>query len=347
MGEITNIQWTDHTFNTWIGCSKVAPGCQHCYAEADMDHRRHRVVWGVNGTRSVTTEDYWKQPLKWNREAEKQGIRSRVFCASLADVFEDWEGEVSDGTGAAHYTSDEDVTKVATNQQMMGCDSDGYHYTTLNDCRARLFRLIDQTQWLDWLLLTKRPQNIRRMWLNREPEWQRCENVWLGTSVSCNSTANDAIQQLAKCRDLSPVLFMSIEPILASVDLDLKHPGNSCQGEPIDWVIVGGESGPQARPCRTEWIRSVVKQCRIAGVPCFVKQMGSNVIERNDMFCEVDENYWPESPEPTIEYDIHGFRENYQGADCRVHLKHRKGGDPFEWPEALRVRQFPESHEIQ
>jgi site-specific DNA-cytosine methylase len=93
---------------------------------------------------------------------------------------------------------------------------------------------------------------------------------------------------------------------------------------------------------RPEWIRSIVAQCKAAGVPCFVKQLGGNVVTRNDMvedhFNSLDTGW----PDPEVEHDIHGFRENYQGADCRIRLQDKKGGDWNEWPEDLRVREFPE-----
>src|SRR5690606_26980225 len=123
----------------------------------------------------------------------------------------------------------------------------------------------------------------------------------------------------------------------------------------IDWVIVGGESGPGARPCDIEWILSIVQQCKRAAVPVFVKQLGAFVVDRDDVGFEADRSVWAEGPDagqPTdprawprpvdVEFDIHGFREEYQGAPVRVHLRDRKGGDPSEWPEDLRVRQWPE-----
>lgn len=88
MAENSNIEWTDHTFNPWIGCTKVSQGCKFCYAETLMDQRYGKAKWGPKGTRNRTSVSYWKQPLKWNREAAAEGMRKRVFCASLADVFE-------------------------------------------------------------------------------------------------------------------------------------------------------------------------------------------------------------------------------------------------------------------
>lgn len=285
MGETTKIEWCHHTFNPWIGCTKVAPECAHCYAEELMALRWRKVEWGDKGTRKRTTT--WNDPIKWNRNAEQSGERRRVFCASLADVFEDRE--------------------------------------ELKFWRRDLFSLIDQTPWLDWLLLTKRPENIRQMW---EGEHHR-SNVWLGTSCG-HSGSLMRIPKLLMCRKLSPVLFLSAEPLLERINLTRIEAPAELQKSPngglcanalmsddaryfqfhgqLDWVIVGGESGRNARRCETDWIRSIVRQCRNAGVPCFVKQLGANP--------------WIRSGEKK--------------------LSDPKGGDPDEWPKDLRVREFPE-----
>jgi protein gp37 len=94
MAENSGISWTDNTFNPWMGCTKVSPACKFCYAERDMDHRHGKVAWGPSGTRVLTSDQNWQKPVKWNREADKSGKRLRVFCASLADVFEDWQGPI-------------------------------------------------------------------------------------------------------------------------------------------------------------------------------------------------------------------------------------------------------------
>lgn len=356
MAEITKIQWTDHTFNPWIGCTKVHTGCLNCYAEADMDKRRGRAKWGPEGSRSLTTAAYWNEPEKWARQSRNRYAswmlacaesrsefdwvepfqRPRVFCASLADVFEDWAGEVLDHERCAHYTYDSDVRKVVTSKEASGFDMDQYHYTTMNDCRKRLFGVIDHTPELDWLLLTKRPENIRRMMTPYtfhacqtgdcpHDSTKDCDknqsyrgNVWLGTSVSDQATADKAVPELLKCRDLAPVLFLSVEPLVGPVDLSewmytirVEHNGDGdtqevpCKPD-IDWVIVGGESGPNARPCNPTWAKDIVDQCRKAGVACFVKQLGGNVLD-------------------------------FSGS-----IKDKKGGNPSEWPAELRVREWPE-----
>jgi protein gp37 len=251
MGENSKIQWTHHTFNPWRGCVKVSDGCAHCYAEA-LSKRWGNDIWGVNKPRIIASESYWKQPVKWNREAEKVGERRRVFCASLADVFED--------------------------------------RPDLVEPRARLFQLIAATPMLDWLLLTKRPENINRLvadyagdcaWLE-ETINKGVSNVWLGTTVENHEHANKRIPWLLDT--FAPVKFLSCEPLLGPVDLmDVKFPrarmnvlsgygivthGVAAQSIPnagcdrIDWVIVGGESGHGARPMNPDWARALLDQCQ-------------------------------------------------------------------------------------
>ena len=273
MAENSKIEWTDHTFNAWIGCTKVSPACKNCYAERDFDHRYGKAKWGAHGTRVITSDANWKKPLAWDRAARAEGIRLKVFCASLADVFEDWQGPIlsSDGT-------------------IMGKDyraSAGKNRLTMQDVRQRLFAIIDATPNLDWLLLTKRPENIAKMWPAYFPggyiaeagemnqEGPR-ENVWLGCSVENEEWAYKRIPALLKCRGLSPVLFLSCEPLVGPVDLGgffSDTPGDTFDPG-IDWVIAGGESGPDARPCDPGWFRDLEYQCAMAGIPFHFKQWG-------------------------------------------------------------------------
>jgi len=294
VGENSKIEWTDRTFNPWMGCTKVAAGCANCYAERDMDKHYHKVQWGPHGTRVKTSEANWRKPLKWNREAEAAGERKRVFCASLADVFEDWQGAIhtSGGQVVGHRFANEFVAAV-----------NEFVPATMDDLRRDLFALIDATPWLDWLLLTKRPENIRRM-IHANPAhriWKmRPEdhgprnpfyrgNVWLLTSVAEQCDADRNVPELLKCRDLVPVLGVSAEPLVGPINFETMttDPPNSgfaltdgfgrFDGEPpslIDWVIAGGESGPNARPMHPEWARSLRDQCQAAGVAFHYKQWG-------------------------------------------------------------------------
>lgn len=230
MGEKTGIAWTDHTFNPWIGCAKVAPECAHCYAEGYG--QRFGVAWGPQGTRRRTSESNWKEPLRWDRAARRDGVRRRVFCASLADVFED--------------------------------------RADIEPWRRDLFDLIEECHGLDWLLLTKRPENVREMAHRWRCDWP--VHVWLGTSAGTQETLDRALPHLLRVNG-PQVRFLSAEPLLGQLDLPVLYQSMGPSYSPLDWVIVGGESGPRARPCSVEWVRSIVRQCKSAGVPVFVKQI--------------------------------------------------------------------------
>lgn len=290
----TTIEWADFTFNPWRGCSKVHAGCANCYAEREAKRfPTNRGVWGPNGTRVKASPDMWREPLKWNKQAEKAGDRSRVFCASLADVFEDWQGDIHTHDGDTCYTCSQcgyvGCWPLIARQRAGGlvcpkCQAvDSNVPTTMKDLRSDLFALIDATQNLDWLLLTKRPENVRRMmpWRTnglgeQDSGFQATQyrpNVWLGTSISDQETADRYIPELLKLRDLAPVLFLSVEPLLAPVDLE-KAGAWLSDYTSIDWVICGGESGPRARPMHPEWVKSIRDECDICGTPFFFKQWG-------------------------------------------------------------------------
>lgn len=303
MAETSNIAWTDATFNPVIGCTKIGPGCDNCYAEAQDSRKRWGGVthWGPGIPRHRTSESYWKQPLSWNRKAEKNGKRMRVFCASLADVFDnEWPAMT----------------------------------------RYDLWRLVEQTPWLDWLLLTKRIGNAIGMipcsWEKKFPD-----NVRLMITVVNQEEADRDIPKLLAlpCKN-----GISYEPALDPIDftkIKLVDDGVTCEwnaltgesmvldsdspsaydknDERLQWVIVGGESsqgGNQARSFNIEWARSTVAQCKAAGVPVFVKQMGSNA-------------YMPRAAAGV-------FVPDYE-----YYFKDRAGADPSEWPQDINVREFP------
>ncbi len=222
MGTNSKIEWTHHSWNPWRGCCHVSPGCDHCYAERQAKRNPKALgQWGKDAPRVIAAEAHWKLPFRWNRAAEEAEISQRVFCASLADVFED--------------------------------------RPDLEEPRRRIFATIDQTPWLDWLLVTKRPHNIRRMWpaideatadatilmarahraaiaversgfsgttAERHVEFRRRTsndqyrlNVWLLTTVENQAVATQRIPWLSRCGDLCPVLGLSGEPLLEYVDL--------------------------------------------------------------------------------------------------------------------------------
>ena len=358
MAQNSEIAWTDSTFNPWMGCSKVSPGCAHCYAENLMDTRYGKVEWGPSGTRVKTSDAYWRKPLAWNKAAIAEAVRPRVFCASLADVFEDWQGPILDSKGRGLFKRHNAGGSYLLRYNLPLSPQDEYQLgdsaLTMGDLRRDLFALIDATPHLDWLLLTKRPENIWRMWeptealplpdrtvdLRERPHPQFRPNVWIGTSVENQEMADERIQHLLKCRDLAPVLWLSVEPMLGPVNLRQTHRLTERNEQPlmrpidgVDWVVFGGESdqGSPARPCNVEWIRDGLRQCHEASVPAFIKQLGSRP------YSEDAKSFrdWP---------DRTGYFMDGEG--IHFDLSDKAGADPSEWPEDLRIREFPESIQI-
>jgi protein gp37 len=236
MSENSKIEWTNHTFNPWWGCAKVSPGCDHCYAERDSGRfTPGRVLWGVDAERREFGDKHWNEPRRWDKAAAAAGVRARVFCASMADVF---DKNAPDGA------------------------------------RERLWQLIKATPHLDWLLLTKRIGNAKGM-LPADFNAANYPNVWLGISVVNQEEADRDIKKLllipARLRWLSmepllgPVdLYPSLGPsMVGGVDVPA-----------LDWVVLGGESGTHARPMHPAWARAVRDQCAAARVPFLYKQWG-------------------------------------------------------------------------
>ena len=259
MAENSKIEWTHHTFNPWRGCTKVSEGCRNCYAETLSGRNPGTLgVWGPNGTRVVASESMWKEPVKWDKKAKAAGERHRVFCASLADVFE--------GPATMPAAAWDAVTQA----------------------RKRLGQLILDTPNLDWLLLTKRPENVTAiaadMWVRfGGPTVPLPPNVWVGASVENQQAADERIPHLLKVP--AAVRFLSCEPLLGAVDIREHLNGDSTgretggpqgwqPGPAVDWVIVGGESGHGARPMHWHWAHSLRDQCQAAGVPFHFKQWG-------------------------------------------------------------------------
>lgn len=360
--ENSKIEWTDHTFNPWRGCTKISSGCLNCYAET-QSKRNPGVLgqWGPEGTRVVASEAKWAEPLKWNRQAAERHAnwrraammqrseydgpdpweRPRVFCASMADVFEEWSGPMHASNGNPLWWC---FGSLSNSPHPSDFDTRaGCRVATMADIRERLFQTIGDTPHLDWLLLTKRPENAVRM-TDRWPA-----NVWLGVSVEDQAAANERIPVLLTIP--AKVRFLSCEPLLGPVDLshiriplagdsymtrsalrgtDGLNRGKETPGRDkrIDWVIAGGESGNGARPCRVEWIQLLVEQCRAANVACFVKQLGART--------EV------EDPLAVLRAQPIGMPGCGPRTWVPLPLRDFKGGDPDEWPADLRVRQFPE-----
>jgi protein gp37 len=318
----TSIEWTDKTWNPVRGCSRVSSGCANCYAIRHA-HRfsgpgrpyegltvyRERRPGGVDwsGTARFVPE-MLSQPLHWKKP-------QRIFVNSMSDLFHE-------------SLSDEDIISV---------------FNVMRQCSQHAFQV-----------LTKRPERMRdfcrrlrfdgsrekgRMWLADDANGRGyrvmggsgCSGmpwVWLGVSVENQKAADERIPLLLDTP--ASVRFVSAEPLLGHVDLRTAtfngaDSFSSLAG--LDWVIVGGESGPGARACDVQWIRSIVKQCQDADVACFVKQLGAVAAHIG---------------EPTGNFRTHNGRRQYEVDAVQLSLKSKKGGDPSEWPEDLRVRQFPE-----
>lgn len=234
MGAKTEISWTDATFSPWWGCVKVSPGCDHCYADS-FSHRLGLKIWGKDSDRRFFGDKHWQGPVSWNKAAGKAGARRRVFCASMCDVMED--------------------------------------RSDLDGVRDRLYKLINATPHLDWLLLTKRPQNFRRFLppsMVAKPE----RNVWLMTTIESDEYLwrADALKRVD-----AVVHGLSVEPLLGDI------PRIGAHLDDIEWVIVGGESGHGARPMDADWARRIRDECRSRGIAFFMKQMGGARNKRDQL----------------------------------------------------------------
>lgn len=303
MGRDSKIQWTDHTFNPVWGCAKVSEGCRHCYAET-LSIRFGKGIWGPKASRRTFGDKHWNEPRRWNRAAEKEEVRRRVFCGSMCDVFED--------------------------------------HPTVNVARVRLFELIQETPWLDWLLLTKRPENVLPFL-----DAPLSSNVWMGTSVEDQAAADRRIPVLLKIP--AAIRFVSAEPLIApisfkkwTVPIDWEEqriwwdmsdgdyhrpvcetcgdeemvdaqeyycdwinespeliPCPDCQAaeyefresarwrnrenNDLHWIIVGGESGPACRGMDVPWAKSIFDECAESGIRFFMKQMGGYPEKRGNL----------------------------------------------------------------
>ena len=274
MGENTKIAWCDFTFNPWIGCTKVSDGCTNCYAEAQNSFRKwNGGVWGKGTPRKRTSVANWRKPVQWNAVAAEAGAsmlrRPRVFCSSLADVF---DSEVDPAW------------------------------------RADLFALIKATPRLDWQLLTKRPHNIANMlpadwgdgwsnvWLGTTVEDQKAADLRVPVLLeiparirflSCEPLIGPVVLRGAYegCGDCDPCI--AGQRCSMGAHLKALHP------EGIHWVICGGESGSKARPMELEWARALKAQCEAGGAAFFFKQTGS-VITGSAIDHGYDPARWPE-----------------------------------------------------
>lgn len=241
MADSTEIAWTDSTFNPWWGCAKISPGCANCYAEA-LDARNGGDHWGAGKAPRRMSAHNWNNPLRWQREAERTGVRRKVFCGSMCD----W--------AAVEGPADE---------------------------LARLWDMIRKTPMLDWQLLTKRADRIAEL---LPSDWgDGYANVWLGVSVEDRNHGVPRIDILRKIP--ARVRFLSCEPLLGDIGpVDLSG---------IGWVIVGGESGPKARPLSPEWVATIQIQCHQQNVPFFFKQWGGHPDKGGCLLFGEEFKAWP------------------------------------------------------
>lgn len=330
MSDTTKIQWAEHTGGPYFGCSCVSPGCAFCYAMAlalsrlEPIFRRAyklagfadwatRPVWGDKATR-VLSKGFWNDARRINAKHAKEGTRGRWFPSMI-----DWLDTMPAGI----------------------IDQDGKKLDPVQ-VRSDFLRLIFETKNLDWLLLTKRPENFRDLieevlilanggdpkdkqwfaehdgsfpagefadWLNEWTGENPPANVWIGASAEDQQRADERIPALAKIPAV--VRFLSCEPLLEGIDI-IRQTNPNC----FDWVIVGGESGSGARPCNVEWIRNIMQQCKASKVPVFVKQLGARP-------------YW------------NGTTHTLTAHSQYLEFKDKKGGDISEWPKDLQVREYP------
>ncbi len=306
MGETTGISWTDATWNGWTGCTKVSPACDNCYAERDAK-RYGLAKWGKGEQRVRTSVAYWKKPLTWDRKCAKEGTRMKVFAFSMADVFDE---EVPD------------------------------------EWRDEFFELVRKTPNLDWLVLTKRAHKMygyaERFRRDGNP---LPKNVWWGVTVEDQTRANQRIPYLLSMPEAvdnpAAVLWVSAEPLRGPVDFtkieirDAEVTINALSGHVkgpddmiprLDWIITGGESGPNAKPADPTWYRDIRTDCSVHGTAFFFKQWG----EWMPLY----------KGGPDVTKDTKGVTYQYGGSVYKLGRKH----DP-QTLDGIEYHQFPERRE--
>lgn len=314
MGENSKISWCDHTFNPWIGCEKVAAGCTNCYAEELMDTRYKRVEWGKNGTRKRTAVSTWRELRKMDKKALSDlGRKAVVFIGSLCDVCEDRDELIP---------WREDLCA-----EIMACEN------------------------ILPLLLTKRPENLTRFF-----PLEVLERCGVGASVAEQADADRNAPLLCEPElQVAKFRFLSIEPQVGPVEIpglnwwectecgavSSQHPADAQAFEfcgedtirkrtSIEWVIGGGESGPNARPYHLKWARLLIQQCEDAGVAYFQKQVGSNFWIEDDVAALMFRRF----DDIKLSGDGHG--------DYRISVRgDPKGQSVNHWPREIRVQEFP------
>lgn len=324
MASKTNIEWTDYNWNFLRGCSRVSSGCVNCYAESvaarfsGIDDKGKKLPYFglaqmVNGKPRWTGEisfheDILMEPLRWKKPR-------KVFVNSMSDLFhEKVTDEMLDKAFAVMALTPQHTYQILTKRpERMKAYFNG-------EARAR----IASRAWANDHRLRKTPVDFIA---KDSPMPWPLPNVWLGVSVEDQKTADERIPLLLETP--AAVRWISAEPLLGPIELHnyfytrYEMSGLHHETEKLDWVVVGGESGPGARPFDIQWARDIIAQCKAAGVPVFVKQLGANFID--------------------AENGIGGFQTKTPEEYGPLHrrLKSKKGGDMSEWPENLRIREFP------
>jgi len=304
------IEWTDATWNPVRGCSLVSPGCTNCYAMRQA-HRSSGIGGAYEGlTKMSKGGPVWTgkvalihklldAPLRWRRPR-------RIFVNSMSDLFHD------------------DVPEIFI-ASVLGIAAACPHHTfqVLTKRPARMKHVLQCGAFLDAY------ESSLEMYTHAEAPWPP-PNIWLGVSVEDQARADERIPLLLQTP--AAVRWISAEPLLGPISFEgcwVEHPNPAIHEnwlEVLNWVVVGGESGPGARPLQLDWVRSLRDQCHAVGTPFFLKQLGRWPIATKD------EGYpWAQL------HDEDGAPIGEWGLDG----KSRKGGDPAEWPEDLRVRQYP------
>lgn len=365
MSEHTNIEWCDSTFNPWIGCTKVSPACDHCYAER-LDGRGifGGAHWGPGVPRKRTSATNWRKPVQWEKTAHRfvqcydcgwrgeqhggpfhchacgslslKAVRRRVFCASLADMLDN-EVELE------WFVDALDLMRFCTNLDFLFLTKRiGNLLRRLHESLAHVMDNPARKELSDWIA----------RWLNGNPP----DNVWLGATICNQQEADRDVPKLLAVP--AAVRFLSIEPMLGPIDVTRwlrprqtkNHdgyggdhaPGWTTDTRTIDWIIAGGESGPQARPSHPEWFRSLRDQCKAAGVPFLFKQWGEWEIhstENGHHDCDMARNnaVWLDIDGNTAKPSSAGLKNAY----AMVKVGKKSAGRQL---DGVTHNGFPEAH---
>jgi protein gp37 len=339
----TRIEWTDTTWNPVTGCTKVSPGCKNCYAER-MTERFGRQKF----TDIVLHPDRLDAPLRWRKPR-------RVFVNSMSDLFHEaipdsFIDRVFAAMALAQRHTFQVLTKRAARMHEYFKRGPCGLFESINDAAREISGRDDIA-----VLPTQKHGMVPTRW--------PLPTVWLGVSCEDQERAGERIPLLLQTP--AAVRFVSAEPLLGPIDFDSTCEGDPCESNfltgisgqriydgkkcALDWIIVGGESGPGARPMNLAWARSIVEQCRAAGVPCFVKQLGARPFDtdyngalRRDKVVSVAAKRAPIAQGFTRVTRMDRCGCEAESGLYRYHRLHdHKGGDPSEWPEEMRVREYP------